>query len=416
MSIKLLGNTTRVEAPFISVKIGNYTFGTYSKEKGGAEYSFAEKYRYPNNIESLSIVKLNGSVNTYTLNMKYQITAGDDPNFLDKVFSSVSGSRRMIISYGDCSSPMYMYKEEGATITDVRQNLDLSSSSISYTITAISDALTLQAGTFSFGSRTMKPSDKIKELLYNNIYGMLDVFYGMRDKELVMSKNLIAGDDKPVKLEAKTGVTIWDYLNYLVLCMQPSSDNQNSNITGARYVLTVNDDYSGVFGGPYFQVFKLETSQKQINSLDTYEIDIGFPCIDAVSSFSIDDDQTYSILYNYSKKMNQSDYVYRINNDGMIESLYSPSISNNVKDFKTTQADKTWWTQVTQYPVKATLTVKGLLRPSMLMSYIKINTYFYGQKHSSSGLYTITKQTDNISKDGFKTTLSLIRIGGDSEV
>jgi len=98
----------------------------------------------------------------------------------------------------------------------------------------------------------MKPSDKIKELLYNNIYGILDVFYGMRDKDLVISNNLIAGDDKPVKLEAKTGVTIWDYLNYLVLCMQPSSDNQNSNITGARYVLTVNDDYSGVFGGPYF--------------------------------------------------------------------------------------------------------------------------------------------------------------------
>jgi len=42
--------------------------------------------------------------------------------------------------------------------------------------------------------------------------------------------------------------------------------------------------------------------------------------------------------------MNQSDYVYRINNDGIIESIYSPSISNNSKEFKTTQVDKTWWT------------------------------------------------------------------------
>lgn len=189
--------------------------------------------------------------------MKYQITVGDDPNFFDKVFSSVSQSRRIILSYGDSSSPLYMYKEEGATITDVRQNIDFNSSSITYTITAISDALTLKAGTFSFASKTMKPSDKIKELLYNNTYGILDVFYGMRDKDLVLSKNLIAGDDKPVKLEAKNGITIWDYISYLVMCMQPSSDKQNLNITGGRYVLSVNDDYSGIFGGPYFQISKI---------------------------------------------------------------------------------------------------------------------------------------------------------------
>lgn len=76
--------------------------------------------------------------------------------------------------------------------------------------------------------------------------------------------------------------------------------------------------------------------------------------------------------------MNQPDYVYRINNNGIIESVYSPTISNNKNEYKTTQVDKTWWTQVTQFPVKATLTIKGLLRPAMLMSYIKVNSYFYG--------------------------------------
>lgn len=410
MSTRLLGTTTRIEAPSISVKIGEYTFGIFSQDSAGG---YAQKYRYPNYIESLNISKLNGSVNTYTLVMKYQITVSDDPNFFDKVFSSVSQSRRIIISYGDSSSPLHMYKEEGATITDVRQNIDFNSSSITYTITAISDALTLKAGTFSFGAKTMKPSDKIKELLANNAYGMLDVFYGMRNKDL---DNLIAGDDKPVKLEAKNGITIWDYISYLVMCMQPSSDKEAANITGGRYVLSVHDDYSGTFGGPYFQVSKVQTSQKQINSLDTYEIDIGYPSMDAIMSFSLDDDQTYSILYNYSKKMNQSDYVYRINNDGVIESVYSPSISNNKNDYKTTQVDKTWWTQVTQFPVKATLTIKGLLRPAMLMSYIKINSYFYGQRHTSSGLYIITKQVDQIDSNGFRTTLSLNRISGDVEV
>ncbi len=32
MSVALLSTTTRVEAPHISVKIGNYTFGMYSRK------------------------------------------------------------------------------------------------------------------------------------------------------------------------------------------------------------------------------------------------------------------------------------------------------------------------------------------------------------------------------------------------
>jgi hypothetical protein len=49
----------------------------------------------------------------------------------------------------------------------------------------------------------------------------------------------------------------------------------------------------------------------------------------------------------------------------------------------------------------------------MLMTYIKVNVYFYGQKHISSGTYIITKQVDDISASGFRTTLSLTRIKGD---
>ena len=119
-------------------------------------------------------------------------------------------------------------------------------------------------------------------------------------------------------------------------------------------------------------------------------------------SFSIDNDQTYSLLYQYSKKIDQSDYVYRINDNGEIEQKYSPAISNNNKQFKTEESDKTWWTQVTQYPIKATLQLKGLLRSAMLMTYI-----------ISSGTYIITKQVDDISASGFRTTLSLTRIKGD---
>jgi hypothetical protein len=71
MAIKLLGNTSRIETPFISVTIGKYTFGVFNKESGSEIHTSAVKYTYPNYMQSLNIVKVNGSVNTYTLVMKY---------------------------------------------------------------------------------------------------------------------------------------------------------------------------------------------------------------------------------------------------------------------------------------------------------------------------------------------------------
>ena len=48
------------------------------------------------------------------------------------------------------------------------------------------------------------------------------------------------------------------------------------------------------------------------------------------------------------------------------------------------------------------------------MSYVRLNVRFYGKKHTSSGLYIITQQLDEINTNtGFKTTLSLVRVKGD---
>lgn len=67
---------------------------------------------------------------------------------------------------------------------------------------------------------------------------------------------------------------------------------------------------------------------------------------------------------------------------------------------------------MTTYPRTATMTIKGLIRPTILMSYVKINVWFYGVKHISSGLYFITRQQDTIDRSGYRTTLSLTRVGG----
>lgn len=413
MSIKLLGNTSRVETPFIAAQIGNFHFGVFNKEAGSGVFTGYQKYLYPNFVKSLNINKVNGAINNYTLVLQYQITAGDDPNFLEKVFSTQAKDRKMILSYGDYSSPSFLYKQEQCTITDIRSNLDFGNSSITYTISAISDAMALNAGIYNFPRRLAKPSTVIKELLYRKEYGIQEVFFGMRDTDLVTTQGLIASDDKEVWLDAKNGYTIFNYLNYLVESMSPASDISQNIIKSGKYVLTVRDDYQGIYGGPYFTVKRLSTSTQALTSLDVYEIDIGYPGVENIISFSIDDDQTYSILYNYQKDLQQSDYIYRINDNGNVEQVYSPAISNSRQFYKTTEKDKLWWTSVTQYPIKATLTLKGLLKAATLMSYVKVNVYFYGQKHLSSGLYTITRQQDSVDASGYKTVLSLSRIGGD---
>lgn len=70
---------------------------------------------------------------------------------------------------------------------------------------------------------------------------------------------------------------------------------------------------------------------------------------------------------------------------------------------------------MTQFPIKAELTIKGLVRPAMLMTYVRVNSLFYGQRHVSSGLYIVTRQEDRVDASGYRTTLQLTRIAGDDD-
>ena len=69
---------------------------------------------------------------------------------------------------------------------------------------------------------------------------------------------------------------------------------------------------------------------------------------------------------------------------------------------------------MTQFPITGVLTIKGLVRPTLIMDYVKLNVYFYGQKHISSGVYVITKQEDTITGNGYRTKLNLLRVREDS--
>ena len=67
-----------------------------------------------------------------------------------------------------------------------------------------------------------------------------------------------------------------------------------------------------------------------------------------------------------------------MDNEGNSYSTPIPEIMRDRLTREITEASKNWWTEVTSFPVKATLKITGLLRPAMLMQYVKINSYFYG--------------------------------------
>lgn len=409
-TVNLLSNLSRVEVPFIKVIIGDYVFGVQEQKQNSS------KIEFPNYVQSLSVQKINGTVNQYTLNIVYPINEYSDPNYFEKVFSSVSQSRKIVFSYGDLSTPTFTYRNEQAIITKITSQFAIDSSTITYNVSAVSSCALLIGGSYNFPARTDQPSSIIKEILYDNkTYGLQDVFYGMRNKAIVEENSLIASNDKKVKVEMKTNISILDYLSYLVSCMAPVSDVGSSLIKNNVYSLVVVDDTSGKFDGPYFKVIEVEKDKQNLKNLTTYEIDVGYPSTNTVISFQVNNNENYSILYNYSKKLNRSDYVTRIGDNGKLVQVYAPIISSNNNMFKTTEADKTWWTKVTSYPVQAVITLKGLLRPALLMTYVKLNVLFYGQKHISSGTYIITKQVDTVDENGFKTQLNMTRISGDTD-
>ena len=421
----LLSSQARIQVPWVKVTLGTYTFGIFdskTKSKGNKDKNgFYSTYgvKYPNFIQDLTVTKINGQVNQYVLNIVYPITQFDDPNFFEKVFSSISHTRKIIFSYGDAAVPAYAYKNEEAIITKVTQNFNLERSSISYQIEAVSGAALTADGTITelASGAPVKPSDKIKSLFRSN-KSLQDTFTGMRMSDL---DKLISGDDQPVVLDSKRNISAIDYIAYLASCMIPSGTKPG--LSKDIYILTIHDDTildtsynpdsSGGKGGPYFKITK--TSYAAEHS-DAYEVDIGYNTSTIVRSFSIDQNENFSLYYDYQSEIHSEDYVRRLNKQGEWETVYSPTFMPKQGEFNTTAKDRVWWTKATKYPITATLTIQGLLRPATLMQYLRLNVIFPGgQQHLSSGLYIVTKQVDTINSTGYNTQLTLTRIGGANE-
>ena len=241
----LLSSQARIQVPWIKVTIGDYTFGIFdetTKSWGKDQAGFYQPFsiQYPQYIQSLEVTKINGQVNTYVLTINYPITQFDDPNFFEKVFSSVSGTRKIIFTYGDAETPAYVYKNEEAIITDVQQTFELQNSAINYTVKAVSSAALSTDGNITVVGTSpgnkVKPSDEIKKLFKNN-KRLQHTFTGMSVAKL---EEFIAGDDMEVEIESKRNISAIDYINYLAGCMIPQGSAPG--LSKEIYIMTIYDD------------------------------------------------------------------------------------------------------------------------------------------------------------------------------
>lgn len=386
-----------VETPVVIVQIGDIVIG--SKE-GNSD-------KYPNYVSGLSVTRTNGEINNYRLSIVHQIRVGDDPLLLDKILGA-NNFKKITISYGDCQSGT-IFENINAIITNVTMNRDYSAAKITYGIEATSAGHYITSHKMSFSAKNDKPSNVIRQLLYNSVYSteLKKAFPAMASKTEVDSKGLIPTNDKVVHLNAKPNTDIITYFNYLVSSMSNETNTDNKTLNDSSYFIFYNDDKENGAGFEIKEIKKSEASNK-FNSV--YEVNVGYPDENNIFEFQVTNDKSWAILYEKTvEASNANEYIYTIEDNGDISKYYTPNIVSSSGVM--TESEKNLWSFMTGFPITATLTMRGLLRPSFLTNYIKINVVFYGVRHITSGLYAIVEQVDTLNGNGFRTTLSLIRVG-----
>lgn len=398
-SSTLLTSEFFVETPFIWVEVGGVTFGKYDETKLSSNIY---KIDYPNIVKSLVVKRLaNSATNSYTLELVYPVQKGADPNMMEKVFSKAAAQgRKMYIYYGDMQTFDYAYKKEECLILNILPTVDISSAIISYTIKAQSTSYQQSQNTYFFPKTYNKPSTEIINILKNKTYKLQELFTGLQNVSSIEA--LVASDDKVVTLKSST-VTPVDRLKYLVSCMECVNDTPG--IKSSVYRLGVYDDITK-FNGPYLAIKKFSSDSSSYNA--DIEINVGFPKPRSIINFNVKISEDYSILYEYNG--NTSSQTAYIDDNG--NRKYQTNVITPLNRSLNTQTFDDWWSLMVNFPINATLEMRGLLRSITLLDTILVNIYFWGQKHIYSGIFGITSQVDTVDANGYRTKLELLRLAG----
>lgn len=389
-SSALPANISYVESPYVSVTIGGRVIGIKNKDK------------YPDYIQGIYSKKTNGTINEYKVTLIHQIAPGDNPNYIDELIGK-TGYNEIILSYGDSNNNVN-FRDVKCMITNVTTSFDFMGSKITYTLYCTSLSLVTANAKFNYPKVIDKPSNVIHNLLYNSANSMLlEQFPNMRSKTYVDSKGFIPTDDRVITIAEVRNTNPLNYLIHLVSLMQNESDKDKSS-----YFLSI-EDTLGVF-----KILEVDNNIQNLNNQFMYEVNVGYPDTNQVYKFNAKTNYAWAMAYNSAPGINN--YKYTIDNEGELKRLDTKAIykTNSINSTSGIQ-NYNLWQQLTSFPVQATLTCRGLIKPLLLLQYVKINVIFQGNERITSGVYIITQQEDTVDSQGFRTTLQLLRVAGDDE-
>jgi len=373
-----------IEAPFVQLTIGGYEFGVKSAKD-------------TNYIIGLNVVRTNGSMNEYTIYLVHQISPGRNPNFIDELLAANS-YEKIKIRYGDAMSNV-IFEDNSALLIGSSVNFNLSGYCITYEIKATSSVISTATHKLSYPTKTDKGSNIIRDLLADASTGLGDIYPNMKNANYVSKNNLIPQNDKVITVEAVSNVNPLNYLKTVVATMQSAiSDTSN---------------YYLVLGDNDFKIYEIDSLNLSYDS-SLYEVNINYPDDNQVYNFNCNTDFAWPLAYDFNG--NISTYNYTLDHNGMIDTSYSRN--PNLLDFTSSQQtniSNNWWKNVTEFPITATLECRGLLSPLLLMTYIKVNCWYYGQQRLTSGVYIVTSQQDVLTGSGYRTILSLLRVAGSKQ-
>ena len=370
-----------VEAPFVQLTIGGYEFGVKSTND-------------TNYINGLSVVRTNGSMNEYTINLVHQVSPGRNPNFIDELLAANS-YEKIKIRYGDAMSNV-IFEDNSALLIGASVNFDFTGYNITYTIKATSSVISTATHKLTYPTRTDKGSTIIRDLINDASTGLSDIYPNMKNANYIAQNSLIPTNDKIITVDAVSNMNPLNYLKNVVSTMQSATSDTST--------------YYLVLGDNDFKIYEIDSMNLSYDA-SLYEVNINYPDDNQVFSFNCDTNFTWPLAYDFNG--NISTYDYTINHNGLIDT--SVSRNPNLLDFSSSQQtdiSNNWWKNVTEFPITATLECRGLLSPLLLMTYIKINCLYYGQQRLTSGVYIVTGQQDTLTGSGYRTTLSLLRVAG----
>lgn len=393
-------------APYVEFVIDGTTFATYTNQDYFMQMSctYAGIGNDPNSM-------FGGEGNKFSIQLAYMPTPSQDPNFIDELLAGVTADNKLCtLTFGYTGIPQYNMRSSTYDCLITGYSLTIQNNYMYYTIECVSQGLIFREQRFTFLQQ--RGVDDAINFIYqcwsacgvNEYYNLhidkdayghvaeMDIGYNYDDNdELIDNTNTLAD------------ITVFQFLSTILQNIKDVDDDhavywyELSDVSGKKTILIHRT---------------LVTSEEDVTGMASFTFDWGG---------NHQDDSTNNLILGF-----EADYKGEVNiavSDKLIEDKYVIKNSGieakfpGYYDYLVPDAAKQdysatarFWDRATTWSYTAQIELQGIPADIPVGAYIEINPLIYGRKHHTSGLYCITGARCDISANGFRTNLSLVKI------